>query len=248
MTQHSQPSGPPRPEIAELAWIAAELARLDEARHQLLARREVLLAGLTVPAAAPVPPRPGREVSRRGAAALLLAVGGLLVVIAAAVFTAANWSSLGPGRRAAILLAVSVVVLAAPWPLARRGLAATAEAAAGVGLALTAVSAGLLAGLVHVPASGWLVASATVAALAAVWAGYRRAAPVRGPGLAAAAAAQFPLPLAATALARPVVPVAVALCVTAAGDLGLAAWSGHRQQRAERLAACLLAVLTWSAA
>jgi hypothetical protein len=94
MTEHPPPGGPPRPEIAELAWITAELARLDQARRQLLARREFLLAELASPAAprwAPAGPGPapvagaGRraEMSRHGAAALLLAVGVLLVVIAA---------------------------------------------------------------------------------------------------------------------------------------------------------------------
>src|SRR5215470_1457799 len=60
------PPGPPRPEIAKLTWIAAELERLEEARHRLLARRAFLLAelarprppGVPVTSAGPPPPRP----------------------------------------------------------------------------------------------------------------------------------------------------------------------------------------------
>src|SRR5215472_9708335 len=100
----STPPGPPRPEIAELAWIVAELNKLEEARRPLLARRAVLVAGLArprppeVPEASAGPPPPGevtasagppppgeatasgrREMSRRTVARLLLAAGGVLV-------------------------------------------------------------------------------------------------------------------------------------------------------------------------
>src|SRR6266487_5680159 len=134
------PPGPPRPEIAELTWIAAELERLEESRRLLLARRVFLLAELARPrppdmpvtSTGPPPPRSAagaggprrrREMSRRTAARLLLAAGGTLVVIAAAVFTVANWASMGPAGRGAVLLAVTALALAAPWPLARRDLA-----------------------------------------------------------------------------------------------------------------------------
>src|SRR5262250_2634849 len=142
MSPNTTPS-PPRPEIAELTWIAAELERVEEARRWLLDRRAFLLAelarprpsaapvtsaGPTGPAPPPSPPAPRRrrEMSRRTVARLLLAAGGALVVIAAAVFTVANWSGMGPAGRGAVLLAVTALVLAAPWPLARRDLAATA--------------------------------------------------------------------------------------------------------------------------
>src|SRR5215831_14465512 len=171
------PPGPPRPEIAELTWIAAELERLEESCRRLLGRRDFLLAELARPrpadvpvaGAGPAPPPPprsaagagggrrrGRELSRRAVARLLLTAGGALVVIAAAVFTVANWSSMGPAGRGAVLLAVTALALAAPWPLARRDLAATAEAAAAIGLALTVADVGL----------GWrLVSGARVAGL-----------------------------------------------------------------------------------
>jgi hypothetical protein len=265
------PPGPPRPEIAELTWIAAELERLEESRSWLLARRAFLLAELARPRlpgvpvtsggpAAPPPPRSAtgaggprrrREMSRRTVARLLLAVGGALVVIAAAVFTVANWASLGPAGRGAVLLAVTALALAAPWPLARRDLAATAEAAAAIGLALTVADADL----------GWRLASgarglgpgsASLAcvALVAAWAVYGGWAPVRGPRLAATGLAQFPLPLAGAATTPGAGPVALALAATAGGDLILVASATRREPglAGQRRVGCLAAVVTWAAA
>src|SRR5215831_11986168 len=219
MSPNTTPS-PPRPEIAELTWIAAELERVEEARRWLLDRRAYLLAELERPG----PPAPTsaplrrREMSRRAVARLLLAAGGALVVIAAAVFTVANWSSMGPAGRGAILLAVTALVLAAPWPLARRDLAATAEAAAAIGLALTVADADVGWRLVPgAPGFGPGPASLACAALAAAWAAYGGRAPVRGPRLAATGLAQFPLPLAAAATVPGAGPVALALAATAGG-------------------------------
>ena len=266
------PPGPPRPEIAELTWIAAELERLEESRRRLLARRDFLLAELARPrppgvpvASAGPPPRPRpraaagagggpprrRELSRRTVARLLLAAGAALVVIAAAVFTVANWASMGPAGRGVVLLAVTALALAAPWPLARRDLAATAEAAAAIGLALTVADAGLGWRLVSgAPGLGPGPASLACAALAAAWAAYGGWAPVRGPWLAAAGLAQFPLPLAAAARLPGAGPVALALAATAGGDLILATWAGrHRPGPAGlRRAGCLAAVVAWAGA
>jgi hypothetical protein len=264
------PPGPPRPEIAELTWIAAELERLEESRRQLLARRAFLLAELARPRppGAPVtsggppppPPRsaPGagaprrrREMSRRTVARLLLAAGGALVVIAAAVFTVANWANLGPAGRGAVLLAVTALALAAPWPLARRDLAATAEAAAAIGLALTVADADLGWRLASgAPGFGPGSASLACAALAAAWAAYGGWAPVRGPRLAATGLAQFPLPLAAAATLPGAGPVALALAATAGGDLILATWAALHGPglAALRRTGCLAAVVTWAAA
>src|SRR5215472_4204034 len=240
------PPSPPRPEIAELTWIAAELERLEESRRRLLARRDFLLAGLArprppgvpVPSAGPPPPRSaagagggrrrGRKLSRRTVARLLLAAGGALVVIAVAVFTVANWSSMGPAGRVAILLAVTALALAAPWPLARRDLAGTAEAAAAIGLALTVADAGLGWRLVSgAPGLGPGPASLACAALAAVWAAYGGWAPVRGPRLAATGLAQFPLPLAAAATVPGAGPGAVvtAAGMAVAGQAGQTVWA-----------------------
>src|SRR5215469_3612334 len=246
------PPGPPRPQIAELAWIVAELDKLEAARRPLLDRRAALVAELAssrppgVPVAEPAGPRPPavpaasagppppreaasgrREMSRRTVARLLLAAGGALIVIAAAVFTVANWGTMGPAGRVAVLLAVTALALAAPWPLARRGLAATAEAAAAVGLALTLADADLAGRLMSgAPRLGLGAAALACAALAAAWAVYGWLAPVRGPRLAAIGLAQFPLPLAAGSIPAPRL-VVIALAVTAAADVTLAAWAGR---------------------
>jgi hypothetical protein len=265
------PPGSPRPEIAELTWIAAELERLEESRRRLHGRRAFLLAELARPrppnapvasAVPPPPPRPRsggadgrpprrRELSRRTVARLLLAAGAALVVIAAAVFTVANWASMGPAGRCAVLLAVTALALAAPWPLARRDLAATAEAAAAIGLALTVADAGLGWRLVSgAPRFGPGPAALSCAVLAAAWAAYGGWAPVRGPRLAATGLAQFPLPLAASARLPGAGPVALALAATAGGDLILATWAArHRPSPAGlRRAGCLAAVVTWAGA
>ncbi|HSS91698.1 MAG TPA: hypothetical protein VLL69_20475 [Streptosporangiaceae bacterium] len=264
------PPGPPRPEIAELTWIATELERLEESRRRLLARRALLLAELgrprlpDVPVSSAGPPpspppsaagaggaRRRREMSRRMVARLLLAAGGALIVIAAAVFTVANWASMGPSGRGAILLAVTALALAAPWPLARRDLAATAEAAAAIGLALTLADADLGWRLVSgAPGLGLGSASLACAALAAAWAAYGGRAPVRGPRLAATGLAQFPLPLAAAAIVPGAGPVALALAATAGGDLILAAWATRHGPglAGQRRAGCLAAVVAWAAA
>src|SRR6266568_3953083 len=252
------------PQAAELRWIAAELARLDAARGWLVARRAVLLADLwpdrraeTAGGAAPAgswqpppargTPRTRPELSRAAVANLLLAAGGLLVVVAAAVFTAANWSVIAPGGRAAILLAMSVLALAAPWPLARRGLTATAESVAAIGLALTAAAAYLAQQQIRAGTDARLgLAAVGCAVLAVAWAGYGTAAPPKGPRLAAIGLAQFPVPLAVAAATQYLPAVALALVLTAGGDLALASWFGRKNFHAERLAGAASAAATWT--
>jgi hypothetical protein len=272
-------------EGAELYWIAAELARLDEARGQLVERRDFLVAelirqrelgalgaqpDLTVPglpslvspgpAAAGPGLEPGSlrpagarlaarpEMSRRSVANLLLAVGGLLLAIAAAVFTVANWGNIGPAGRGAILLALAVIALAAPWPLSRRGLTATAESFAGIGLALTVADTYLARSLVAGSAGVSLgFAAAAVTILAAAWAAYGSLAPARGPRPAAIALAQLCLPLAVAASTRSGGALALAVLVTAGCDVALAAWAGRHQAPIERRTALAAGVLSWLA-
>src|SRR5215470_14184850 len=161
---------------------------------------------------------------------------------AAAVFTVANWSGMGAAGRGAVLLAVTALVLAAPWPLVRRDLAATAEAVAAIGLALTLADADLGGRLVSgTPGVGLGAAALGCAVLAVAWAVYGRLAPVRGPRLAAIGLAQLPLPLAAAATVPGPGPVAFALVVTAGGDLILATRAARMDLAAERLVASLAA-------
>jgi len=93
-------------------------------------------------------------------------------------------------------------------------------------------------------------ASLVCAALAVAWAAYGGWAPVRGPRLAATGLAQFPLPLAAAATVPGAGPVALALAVTAGGDLTLATWAARRDPCLAVLwrAGCVAAVVTWAAA
>ncbi|MEV4757481.1 permease [Micromonospora sp. NPDC049559] len=89
-----------------------------------------------------VTPPPGREPAPRPEAStrevqnILLGLGALLLGVAAVVFAAVAISSFGSGSRLAILLAATAGMLAAPPVMARRGLTATAETIAAVGLLL----------------------------------------------------------------------------------------------------------------
>lgn len=240
---------PMEPKVAELRWIDGELARLEHAQARLIHRRVVLLAELTSqPPPQPAPPQlapaqpapaPARpELSGKTIARLLLVVGAVLVVIAAAAFTVANWSTIGPLARSAILLGVTAAVLAAPWPLIRRGLTATAESVAAIGLALTVADAYLVGRLIGAGSSPLAIAAGT-ATLAVAWLCYGGVVRLRGPWLGAIAMAQLPGPYLAAAIAH-AAAIPLALCLTAGADLLLA-------YRARRRACLLAAGLTWIA-
>ncbi|MGN6679954.1 MAG: SCO7613 C-terminal domain-containing membrane protein, partial [Streptosporangiaceae bacterium] len=196
------------------------------------------------------------EISGRTAARLLLAAGAVLVAIAITIFTAADWSRIGPLGRCAILLAATIFVLAAPRLVTRRGLAATAESIAAIGLVLTLGDSFLIrrfAGL-H-PAT--LAVSAFCGAMAAGWAAYGIATRLRGPRLAAIGLAQFAAPLAFAGIAgmlggqgTPMAgPIATGMFVSTAGDIVLARSvrrRGNRNLHSERAIASA-AVATWTA-
>src|SRR5215469_8945790 len=268
------------PQGAELRWIDAELKRVDAARTWLISRRAALLEELSAtarrsapgvkPAPAPQvrgahqpsaglspladrpPAMPRREMSVRTAARLLLAAGAALVVIAVIVFTVANWSKIGPLGRFGILLAATAIVLAAPPVLVRRGLSATAESVAAIGLGLTIADAFLL-GRLSSFSGGLIGASAGTVALAGLWAAYGAAARIIGPKVAAVVLAQLPLPLAAAGIARVVVgpvsplagPISVALVVDSAAGLVVMGLAERREHRAEAVVAAVAAVTTW---
>ncbi|MFC9331371.1 SCO7613 C-terminal domain-containing membrane protein [Kitasatospora sp. NPDC057015] len=184
---------------ATLWQVTLALQGIEAQRLLLLRQRDDLLAGLRARRDEPVeaapgpvvpwgPPPPGvtapsggmvvtgrPEVSGRSAQTALLVLGGLLVSIAALVFTVVSWGHLGIGGRAAVLAGLTGCALALPRRLHRRGLSATAETSAAVGLALVlldllaARSAGL-AGLdtVATPAY-WAVATALTGVGAAAY-------------------------------------------------------------------------------
>jgi hypothetical protein len=266
------------PHVAELRWIDCELRRVDAARTWLISRRAVLLdelirlasqapASTSAGSTGPVPsagrpgavPRPGAraarpEMSGRTTARLLLAAGASLVVIAVVIFTIAGWSRIGPLDRCAILLGATALVLAAPGPLIRRRLTATAESVAAVGLVLTVGDAYLLQRVIPIPAAAGslLAAAAGCAALAAAWAGYGAQVRLNGPRLAAIGLARFPGPLAMAGFVRllggpsaPLAgPVALGLVLTSGADVLLAGRARGRD--AVSTAASVAAVTTWT--
>jgi hypothetical protein len=218
---------PPPPPAEELRLIDAELRSLDGRRAQLLARRDRLVGVLwaaNAPAAPPAPrgrpPSPGRatgsDASGPGVQNVLLLLGGLLLGISSLVFTVVAWGSLGIGGRSLVLGVLTTVVLASPVPLLRRGLRATAESLAGLGMTLTVLDAYALhrVALSDVPVA--VYAAAACAVLAALWAGYgwlfRE---LRGPWPAAAAVAQLVLPLWASDAGGPLEVFVAALLATA---------------------------------
>lgn len=224
------------PPAEELRLLDAELWQLDARRAQLLARRVWLVATLQAqssarpsslpPVKTSVPPSAGpagaggrREATAPGVQNVLLLLGGVLLTIAAMVFTLVSWGHLGIVGRSAVLATVTVAVLAAPLPLVRRGLRSTAEAVAGLGLALTVLDAYALHEVALTGVDGMGYAAVAAAALAGLWAAYGRGLDaLRLPLPAALAAAQLPLPLWAVASGADPYAVAAALLVTSGLD------------------------------
>ncbi|MBP0455338.1 hypothetical protein J5Y04_38345 [Kitasatospora sp. RG8] len=245
---------PLRGDVAARLWrVEQGLAAVEERRGQLLAQREELLVALRAlryaPDPAPVPgsgsvwagPQGGRqaEVSGRSAQTALLVLGGALVVVAALVFTVVSWGHLGIGGRAAVLFALTGCALAAPLPLRRRGLAATAETFATIGLVLVlldcyAMRAGGLAGAGAVGAPGyWAACTALVAAGSAVYGGATR---MRAPLVAGFLLGRLPALLAVHAVGLGgLLGNATALAATTAADYGVLRWASARDGLRGRL-------------
>ncbi|MFH8801568.1 SCO7613 C-terminal domain-containing membrane protein [Streptomyces sp. NPDC017936] len=214
------------PPAEELRLVDAELRQLDARRAWLLTRRAWLLASLPPPRQ-PVAPQPRPEARPEASVPrvqnVLLLLGGVLLTIAAIAFTLVSWGHLGIAGRAVVLGTVTLAVLAAPVLLLRRGLRATAETVAGLGLALTVLDAYALhaAALTGVDGTGYAAVASAV--LAGLWAAYGRGPDaLRVPLPAALGAAQLPLPLWAFAAGADPYAVAAALLATSALDTLLA--------------------------
>ena len=216
---------------AELHGLAVALAAVSAERDRLLARRAHLLSGLP-PLAAPDPFRvpagdrvpaggrfpaggpfpvggapatpPGRatEATPLDVQNLLLWLGGVLLTVAAVAFTVISWGHLGIGGRAAVLAVLTLTAMAVPVPLLRRGLGATAEVIACLGLVLLLLDAYAVRRVLLPGPAGLVYAAWATALIAAVWALYAAVMRPRGerPGLrtpahAALVLAQLPLPL-----------------------------------------------------
>lgn len=219
-----------------------ELRQLDARRGQLLARRAWLVAalrpaapfappaappaGFGSPAGAPAMPAAPPETSAPGVQNLLLTLGGLLLAIAAIAFTLVSWGEMGIGGRAVVLGVVTVAALGAPAVLLRRGLVATAESVAVLGLVLMVLDAYALHRTVLAGTDGLGYAALASAALAALWCGYGVSLPRLGSPLpVAVAAGQLPLPLWALTADAAAPPMEWALLLTAVLDLAVVLWT-----------------------
>ncbi|MFF7142003.1 SCO7613 C-terminal domain-containing membrane protein [Streptomyces nodosus] len=217
---------PPSP-AEELRFLDHELRQLDARRTHLLARRAQLLALLqpvlpavprvASPAAPPAARRP--ETTAPRVQNVLLVLGGALLAVAAIAFTLVSWGHLGIAGRSLVLGAVTLAALGAPVALRRHGLGSTAEAVAGVGLALTVLDAYSLHEVAMARTDGTGYTAVAAAVLAGLWSGYGKAlGSLRVSRPAALAAAQLPLPLGAVASGAGPYAIAAALLLTTACD------------------------------
>ncbi|MEV0000697.1 hypothetical protein AB0H28_00215 [Micromonospora sp. NPDC050980] len=224
----------PRVDTARLAYqeLAGRLSSVRQRRAELAARiRLEIPAPRPTAAASPVrlappavvPVRPGgAETSTRAVQGLLFVLGGLLLGTAAVVFTAVAWAAFGVAGRALILLAGTVLALAAPLPARARGLRGTAETIAAVGLLLVLLDGYAAWSVDLFGVAGWpgsRYAALVAAGTAVVAAGYARLSRLTAPWFAAWLAAQPVLPLAAVAARPTAAGWALVLTALALGDL-----------------------------
>ncbi|MFI5909072.1 SCO7613 C-terminal domain-containing membrane protein [Dactylosporangium sp. NPDC051541] len=130
---------------------------------------------------------------------LLFILGGLLLGAAAIVFTAVAWASFGVLGRAAILAVITLLTLAVPPLVQRRGLRATAETFAALGILLVALD-GYAAWYVNLAGLAGATIPTTYAGLtftvtAGIAGAYAALTRLRAPRLAAVLAIQPVLPL-----------------------------------------------------
>ncbi|MBF9130366.1 permease, partial [Plantactinospora sp. S1510] len=184
----------------------------------------------------PPPPAPGEEptwdegpagrpeASTREVQNILLGLGALLLGIAAVVFAAVALSSLDDFSRVAILLLATALMLAVPPRIAKRGLIATAETVAAVGLLLVPLVGYALWTVNRFGDSGLpgsLFAGLVFLLTAVVAAAYAGATGLNAPRYAAVLAVQPILPLLAYSWLRGPTGWAVVLTAVAVGNLYL---------------------------
>ncbi|MFI2709652.1 SCO7613 C-terminal domain-containing membrane protein [Micromonospora sp. NPDC018662] len=240
----------PRVDAARLAYqeLAGRLSTARQRRAALAARIRLEIPAPR-PVAAAVPPQPvrpappvgvparagGAETSTRAVQGLLFVLGGLLLGTAAIVFTAVAWAAFGVAGRALILLAVTVLALAAPLLARARGLRGTAETIAAVGLLLVLLDGYAAWSVDLFGVAGWpgsRYAALVAAVSTAVAAGYGRLSRLTAPWFAAWLAAQPVLPLAVAAARPAAAGWALVLTVLALGDLAVVVALRRRTARA----------------
>ncbi|MFF5292123.1 SCO7613 C-terminal domain-containing membrane protein [Paractinoplanes globisporus] len=180
--------------IGELATARKAVSDLEVRISQAWQRRHKAAARVRLAVGAPPPP----ETSSRAVQNVLFTLGGLLLGVAAIVFTAVAWAQFGLTGRAVLLGVVTLVALAVPPLALRRGLTATAETMAAVGLLLTLLD-GYAAWYVNLfgVADGSPARFAGVVCLVTVViaAGYALVTGLTGPRVAALLVVQPALPL-----------------------------------------------------
>ena len=186
------------------AWAGRNAAA---ARVRAVVARSAAVRDVAAPAAAEAvgdpsrakhPVKPSRETSTKLVQNTLFLLGGLLLAVAAIVFTAVAWAQFGVGGRAVLLAFFTGAALAVPLLARHRGLTATAETFAAVGLLLILLDgyAAWYVNLFGVAASSpWGYAAAVCAVTAAVAAAYEHVTGLAGPRFAAVLIAQPVLPL-----------------------------------------------------
>jgi len=213
----------------QLLTLAQQRSALEAERASLLDR---LRAGETGPPVAPpvllpqpawseAPPR--KESSPQQVQNTLLTLGAVLLAGAGIVFTAVTYRHLGVVGRAMVLLTLTAAAGWAPTLLLRRGLTASAESVAAVGVVLSLLDAYALrrAGLGDdVQSSSYWCGATTV--LAAAFGAYGSVVPVRVARWAGASAAQLPLPFLLTRLDASASAASALLAVQAGADLAVA--------------------------
>ncbi|GAA4918584.1 hypothetical protein LX16_4488 [Stackebrandtia albiflava] len=219
--------------------LTAELTALQGHRADVLRRLDRIARSARtprpVPAPVPVPPPPAAppaapptapappptpaarpELSPLSAQRVLLMLGGLVSAVAIIGFAVYAWNEFGDVGRAAVLATVTAVLLAAPVPLRMRGLTATAETVAVLGV--LAVLCDAVVVRLHVgPAVALPVAAFAVLVVTAV---YQPVSRTHAPGFALAPVAVAVLATLHDAgeTARSLLPAATALVLV------LAAW------------------------
>lgn len=171
------------------------------------------------------------EASSREVQNVLLGLGALLLGVAAFVFAALAISSLDDLGRVAILVTATILTLAAPGTVARRGLTATAETIAAIGLLLVLID-GYALWTVDPVRSGALSPSvfaglvfAVTAAVASIYAGTTG---LSAPRYATIVAAQPIVPLLAFEWITSTAGWALVLAVVAMVDLYIARLLGQQ--------------------
>lgn len=217
----------------QLLHLARQHQELQAARADLLTRLRSGEASAPAPAAvtpgtwagsAPTVLPPRQETSPQQVQNTLLTLGALLLAGAGVVFTAWAYGRLGDVGRALVLLALTAVAGGVPVALLRRGLSASAEAVAAVGVVLSVLDAYALrrAGVAEDVdvASYWCGATAV---LACGLAAYGAAVPVRVVRWAAVTLAQLPVPFLLGRVDAGPAGAAAALALQAAADVAVAA-------------------------